>query len=65
MIVRGVVVDDQMQFPQCRGLAVDLVEEADEFLMPMARHALPNDPALQHIERGKERRRTVSLVFLH
>ena len=38
MLVRGVVVDDQVQFPPGRGLAVDLVEEADEFLMPMARH---------------------------
>ena len=36
MLVRGVVVDDQVQLPLGRGLAVDLVEEADEFLMPMA-----------------------------
>ena len=36
MLVRGVVVDDQMQVELGRGLAVDLVEEADELLMPVA-----------------------------
>ena len=41
MLVGGVVVDDQVEFLAGRGLAVDLVEEADEFLMPMARHACP------------------------
>jgi len=40
MLVGGVIVDDQMQLSAGRGLAVDLVEKADEFLMPMARHAL-------------------------
>ncbi len=38
MLMCGVVVDDQVEFPPARGLAVDLVEEADEFLMPVARH---------------------------
>ena len=36
MLVRRIVVDDQMQFLPGRGLTVDLVEETDEFLMPMA-----------------------------
>ena len=38
MLVRGVVIDDQMQFPPCRRLAVDLVQEADELLVPVTRH---------------------------
>ena len=41
MLVRGVVVDDQVELSHGRGLAVNLVEEADEFLMPVARHACP------------------------
>src|SRR5450759_2401787 len=45
MLVRGVVVDDQMELAPGRGLAVDLVEKADEFLVPVARHALPDDLA--------------------
>jgi hypothetical protein len=36
----------QMQLSPGRGLAVDLVKEADEFLMPVARHALADDLAL-------------------
>ena len=40
MLVRGVIVDDQMEFLPGRGLAVDLVEEADEFLMPVTRQGL-------------------------
>jgi hypothetical protein len=32
-----------MEFLPSRCLAIDLVEEADEFLMPVASHALPDD----------------------
>jgi hypothetical protein len=46
------------------GLAVDLVEEADEFLMPVAAHTLSDDPALQHVERGKQCRGTIPLVVV-
>src|SRR5262245_8165278 len=48
MLMRRIVVDDQVQLSAGRGFAVDLVEEADEFLMPVARHALADDPALQY-----------------
>jgi hypothetical protein len=43
MIVRGVIVDNQMHCPRGWGLAVDLVEEADELLMPVAARALTDD----------------------
>jgi hypothetical protein len=42
--------NDQVELPLGRGFAVDLVEEADEFLMPVARHALADDPAVEQIE---------------
>jgi hypothetical protein len=35
VLVRGVIVDDQVELRRGPGLAVDLVEKADEFLMPM------------------------------
>ena len=53
MLVCGVIVDDQMHCALGRGLAIDLVEEADELLMPVATHALADDLAVEHVERGE------------
>src|SRR6185312_16933923 len=64
MLVRRIVVDDQMQLSASRGLAVDLVEKADEFLTPMARHALADDLAFEHIEGGEQCRRAVALIVV-
>src|SRR5580704_13836340 len=64
MLMRRVVVDDQVQVHLGRDFAVDLVEETDELLMPMAAHALADDLALQHVEGGEQRRRAVALVVM-
>jgi hypothetical protein len=64
MLVRGIVVDDQMHLPSGRGFAVDLVEEADELLMPVAAHALADDLAVEQVERGEQRRRAVPLAIV-
>ena len=64
VFVCGVVVDDQVQLPPGRGLAIDLVEKADEFLMPVARHALADGAALQHVERGEQCGRAMALVVM-
>jgi hypothetical protein len=42
-----------MEFSLSRGLAVDLIQKASEFLIPVTCHALPDDPALRHIEHGE------------
>ena len=46
VLVGRVVVDDEMGFPVLWGLAIDLVEEADELLMPVALYALADDSEL-------------------
>jgi hypothetical protein len=53
-----------MEFWRGRGLAVDLVEKTNEFLMPMAGHALADNLALQHVESGKQGRRAVAFVIV-
>ena len=53
--VGRVVVGDAVDVELVRGGAVDGLEELQKLLMAMARHALPDDLALQHIERGEQR----------
>ena len=46
MPVRGIVVDDRVDRLSLGNVRVDLSEEADEFLMPMALHiAADNGPS--------------------
>jgi len=41
-----------------------LLEEADEFLMPVAAHALADDLAVEHVERGEQGCRAVALIVM-
>ena len=55
VLVSGIVVEDHMDRLVGRDLALELgVEKADEFLMPVALHAAPDDLALEDIEGGKQ-----------
>ena len=63
-LVGGVVVDDQMQIEIGEGLAVDLFEEVQELLGPMAGQAFANDRASRDIESRKQRRGAVALVIM-
>ncbi len=47
-----------------RNLRLDGVEEADELLMAMALHVAADDGAVEHVERGEQRRRAVALVVV-
>ena len=64
MLMRGVIVDDQMHFALGRGLAVDGVEKADELLMPVAAHALADDLAVEDVERGEQSGRAGPLIIM-
>src|SRR6516164_8258311 len=60
MLVGGVIVDDRMDLLTLGDLRVDLIEEADELLMPMALHIAADDGAVENVERGEQCRRPVA-----
>ena len=62
VLVGGVVVEDDVDHLAGRHGALDGVEEADEFLMPVALHAVADHRALEHVEGGEQGRGAVALV---
>ena len=64
VLVGSIVVEDDMERLVGRHLALDGVEKADEFLMPVVLHAAPDDPAFKDIESGEQGCRTVALVIV-
>src|SRR2546430_4894572 len=55
-LVRPVVIQHQVQFLVPGKVPVQAAQEPQEFLMAMPATALPDDFAVQYIERGEERR---------
>ena len=64
MFVRPVVVDDQMQVQIEWCLDADQLQETDKFLMAMPRHAIANDRAIEHVQRGEQGRRAIPFVVV-
>ena len=64
MLVRGVVVGDQVQRLVLGGLTVDLAQELQPLDMGVVRLALPDHLTVQHVERGKQRGRAMALVVV-
>ena len=64
MLVRGIVVGDQMQRLVLWRLAVDLAQELQPLDMSVSRLALANDFAIEDVERGEQRGRAVALVVV-
>src|SRR6202045_2503952 len=64
VLCRGVIVDDQMQIEMGGRLAVDLPQERQEFVRPVAWQTFADDLASRHIKRGEERCRAVALVVV-
>ena len=51
MLVGAVIVDDEMEIVARGSLGINLVEEADKFLMPVARHAVADHLAADPLGR--------------
>ena len=64
VLVGGVVVHHGLDQLARGHLALDGVEEADEFLMTVALHAAADHCAVQHVERREQRRGAVALVVV-
>ena len=64
VLVRRVVVQNDMHRQAFRDLLVDLGEELDELLVPVPRHAGSGDMAGQDIQCGKQGRGAVPLVVV-
>jgi len=50
VLVDGIVVEDRTDRLVGRNFTLDGIEKADEFLLPVALHAAPDDRAFQDIE---------------
>ncbi len=64
MLVHGVVVGDQMQRLVFGCLTIDLAQELQPLGVAMALLTLGDDLAVEHVERGKQRGRTIALVVM-
>src|SRR6266516_2346781 len=62
MLMSGVIVDDRVDCLSLRHLGLDGIEEADELLMPMVRHAAAGDFTFQDVEGGEQRSGAVALI---
>jgi hypothetical protein len=63
-LVSGIVVNDEMEIETGGGLLVDQFEKAQELAMSMARHASPDNAAVQHVERREQGGGAVALVVV-
>src|SRR6266436_1882319 len=63
VVARGIVHDD-VNVEIGGDMLFDGVEEAAEFLGPVARHAFADDGSGLHVEGGKERGRPVPLIVV-
>ncbi len=64
MFMRPIIIHDQVEIEFERGLGVDFLKEADELLMPMARHAISDHPAVEHAQGGKQSRRSMTHIIM-
>jgi hypothetical protein len=54
MLAGGVAVEDDMDRPIGHDVALDSIEEENEFGMAVALHAAPDDGTVEHAERGEQ-----------
>lgn len=59
-----VVVHDQVQVEMGQRLGVDLLEESDELLVPMPRHAITDDGPIEHAQRREQSGGAMAFVVM-
>ena len=64
MLVRRIIVGDQVQFQSGRDTTVEVIEKGQELLVPVARFALRDDVPIKDVKRGKERSGAVAVVIM-
>ncbi|TKS58407.1 MAG: hypothetical protein EWM73_03544 [Nitrospira sp.] len=64
VFVRSIVVHDQMHIKPGQRVGIDLLEEPNELLVPMPRHAVANDRAIEHAQGREQRGGAVALVVV-
>lgn len=64
MFMRAIIIHDQMEIEFGGSCGVDFLQESDELLMPMARHAVSDHFAVEHAEGGKQRGRPMTDVVM-
>src|SRR5271163_4587372 len=64
LVVGGIVVENDMDRLASCDLALDSIEEADEFEMAVALHAAADHRAVEHAERGEQGGGAVPLVVV-
>lgn len=64
MLVGSIIVHDQMQTQFGRRLAVDPLEEPDEFLVPVPRHAVADHFPIEHAQGCEQGGRAIALVVV-
>ena len=64
MLVRSVVVENDVNGFAGRDLRFDGVQEADELLMPVTLHDAADDGAVEHVECGKQGCGAMALVVV-
>ena len=64
MLVGAVVVYDEVEVEFWRCLGIDLLEEAEKFLMPVTGHAVTDHLAIEHAERRKKSGCSVAFIVV-
>ena len=64
MFVRGVIIEDDMHRLVRWHAGIDGIEEADELLMAVLLHVAPDHGAIEDVERGEQRGRSVAFVIM-
>jgi len=64
VFVSALVVHDPMEIQSRRGVGIDLLEEANKFLLPMARHTVSDDFPVKPAERRKPGRRPIAFIIM-